>query len=154
MRNLMGRARVTCGTRSSKKHGLANQSRSNHTEADHSGSHNKVWTTAAESTQSHWPTAPKAIVPGGLAQSHSWWIQVTSEFENRFTFKLIKSPLRDNYNFLMADYRFWNQPRQEDKYMVCLRKRQGKYVFHTSLFKRKKEKVKSLPKVYPHPSNM
>lgn len=150
MRNLMGRASVTCDTRSSKKHGPANQSRSSHTEADHSGCHSKVWTTAAESTQSRGPTAPKATVPGGLVQSNSWWIQVTSEFENRLTFKLIKSPLRDKYNFLMADYRFWNQPRQEDKYMVCLRKRQGKYVFHTSLFKRKKKKKSKVYQKYIH----
>ena len=107
----------------------------------------EVWTNAAESAQSHWLNAPKApsleawFNPVASGEWALWvWEQVT--------FNLIKSPLRDNYNFLMADYRFWNQPRQEDKYMVCLRKKQGKCVFHTSLFKREKKKRKS--KVYPN----
>lgn len=68
----------------------------------------------------------------GCEQALWVWEQVTCN--------LIKSPLGDNYNFLMGDYRFWNQPRQEDKCMVCLRKRQGKCVFHISLFKREKER--------------
>lgn len=100
----------------------------------------KVWTNAAESAQSHWSNAPKA------PSLEAWFSPVSSGYEwalrvwEQVTFNLIKSPLRDNYNFLRADYRFWNQPRQEDKYMVCLRKKQGKCVFHTSLFKKEKKR--------------
>lgn len=62
-------------------------------------------------------------------------------------FNLIKSPLRDNCNFLKTDYRFWNQPRPEDKCKVRLGKRQDKCAFRTSLLERERQS-QSLPKTY------